>query len=95
MRSTLFRILQEAVLNVRKHACAARIHIAFTAAADGIVLSIRDDGRGFDPATVPHGHLGLIYMRERVEACGGRLEVRGRPGTGTEIWVSVPLERSR
>lgn len=95
VRVMLFRVLQEALLNIRKHARAAHVQIAFTAGANALVLTIRDDGHGFDPAAVPRGHLGLVYMRERVEACGGRLEVRGRPGTGTEIRVSVPLEPPR
>jgi signal transduction histidine kinase len=55
-------------------------------------LTVRDDGRGFDPARVPRGHLGLLYVRERVEACGGRLDVVSTPGSGTEIRVSVPVD---
>jgi len=93
VRVMLFRVLQEALLNALKHAGATDVRVAFATAADALVLTIRDDGRGFDPRAVPRGHLGLVYMRERAEACGGRLEVRSRPGSGTEIRVSVPLER--
>jgi two-component system, NarL family, sensor kinase len=75
----LYRVLQEALLNVRKHARARRVQIGFDAADGTLALSIRDDGAGFDPATVPRGHFGLLYMRERVEGCGGRLDVRSHP----------------
>jgi signal transduction histidine kinase len=51
---------------------------------------IRDDGNGFDPAAARRGHYGLLYMRERAEACGGKLDIQSRPGSGTEVRVSVP-----
>lgn len=89
----LFRILQEAVLNVRKHAEAARIEIELDARADGsLSLSVADDGTGFDPARVPRGHYGLLTMRQRAEACGGRLEVESSPGRGTRIRAVVPAD---
>ncbi|HEY2387451.1 MAG TPA: sensor histidine kinase [Candidatus Binatia bacterium] len=94
VRVMLFRVLQEALLNALKHAGATEVRVAFAAAPDALVLTVRDDGRGFDPASVPRGHLGLVYMRERAEACGSRLDVRSRAGSGTEIRVSVPLERT-
>jgi signal transduction histidine kinase len=92
VRVMLFRVLQEALRNVRKHAHAGNVAVSFTTANGSMILAVRDDGRGFDPARVPRGHLGLVYMRERVEACGGRLAIDSRPGSGTEIRVSVPLE---
>lgn len=95
VRVMLFRVLQEALLNVRKHARAKHVRITFVATAGALVLTIHDDGRGFDSTTMPRGHLGLVYMRERVDACGGHLDVRGRPGTGTEIRVSVAAEPYR
>jgi signal transduction histidine kinase len=88
---TLFRILQEAVVNVRKHAAAARLSIEFRRAdAARLRLVVRDDGRGFDPAAPARGHFGLLYMRERAEACGGALAISSAPGAGTEIAVTVP-----
>lgn len=88
---TLFRILQEAVVNVRKHAAAARVSIEFRRAdAARLRLVVRDDGRGFDPAAPARGHFGLLYMRERAEACGGALAISSAPGAGTEITVTVP-----
>ena len=88
---TLFRILQEAVVNVRKHAAAARLSIEFRRAdAARLRLVVRDDGRGFDPAAPARGHFGLLYMRERAEACGGARAISSAPGAGTEIPVTVP-----
>jgi two-component system NarL family sensor kinase len=88
---TLFRILQEAVVNVRKHAAAARLSIEFRRAdAARLRLVVRDDGRGFDPTAPARGHFGLLYMRERAEACGGVLAISSAPGAGTEIAVTVP-----
>lgn len=88
---TLFRILQEAVVNVRKHAAAARLSIEFRRTdAARLRLVVRDDGRGFDPAAPARGHFGLLYMRERAEACGGALAISSAPGAGTEIAVTVP-----
>lgn len=88
----LWRVLQEALLNVRKHAGAARIEIALGPEPDGLALSVRDDGRGFDVARPARGCLGLLTMRERVEAIGGRLAVASRPGSGTVVRVTVPAE---
>ena len=90
VRVMLFRVLQEALLNVRKHAHAAHVQVSFTASNGTTVLAIRDDGRGFDPHAVRRGHLGLVSMRERAGACGARLDVESRPGSGTEVRVSVP-----
>lgn len=87
-----FRVLQEAVLNVRKHASARTLEIELRASGDRLALWIRDDGRGFDPTAVARGHYGLLYMRERAEACGGTLRIRSRPGGGTELCVEVPFE---
>lgn len=87
----LFRILQEAILNVRKHAAARAVSVELADDVQGGVrLAIRDDGRGFEPSAPPRGHLGLLTMRERAEACGARLRVRSEPGRGSEIEVVVP-----
>jgi signal transduction histidine kinase len=89
-RVVLFRVLQETLANVRRHADARRVAVRFVAVNGTLELDIRDDGCGFDPGRLPRGHLGLLYMRERVEGCGGRFEVRSRPGAGTEVHVRVP-----
>jgi len=86
----LFRLVQEAVLNVRKHADARHVEIR-VALDDGMLeIVVADDGRGFDPAQVPHGHLGLLTMRERAEALGGEFEVYTARGRGTRIVARIP-----
>jgi PAS domain S-box-containing protein len=87
---TLFRIAQEALNNVAKHAQAQTVTISLSVAGEAFVLEIRDDGLGFDPGA-PTRRLGMRTMRERAEAAGGRLEVRSAPGKGTTLEVSVPL----
>jgi signal transduction histidine kinase len=86
----LFRLVQEALFNVRKHARARRVEVSIAPCGDGVALDIVDDGCGFDPERVPAGHLGLLTMRERAESAGGTLEVRSAPGHGTAIRVLVP-----
>ncbi len=86
----LFRVLEEAIANVRRHAGARHVAIDLTTRNGSLELRVRDDGRGFDPERLPRGHFGLLYMRERVEGCGGRLQVESRAGSGTEIRVTVP-----
>ncbi len=77
---------------IARHARAGTVWVRFDLTA-GVRLALRDDGLGFDPADLPRlereGHLGLRQMRERLEALGGRLEVRSRPGEGTEVVVEV------
>lgn len=87
----VYRLVQEALNNVRKHAAASRVEVAVREAEGGIWIDIRDDGSGFDPAAVSTGR-GLVGMRERIELFGGRVEVESRPGEGTAISAIVPLE---
>ena len=91
-----FRIVQEAVNNTLRHASAEQVTVSVRADANRLLLSVRDDGRGFDVAealqrAATGGHLGLLGMRERVEALGGRLEIDSTAGQGTEIRADVPL----
>jgi signal transduction histidine kinase/ligand-binding sensor domain-containing protein len=93
---TAFRIVQEAVNNTVRHASAGSITVSVRADANRLLLSVRDDGKGFDVAealqrAATGRHLGLLGMRERVEALGGRLEIDSTSGHGTEIRASVPL----
>jgi signal transduction histidine kinase len=86
----LFRIVQEALLNVRKHANARHVEIAFRRGDNGRgVLTIEDDGEGFDPDTTEPGHFGLLTMRERAEALGGALDVSSVLGGGTKVTVRL------
>ena len=92
----LFRIAQEALHNVVKHAAAKTVELSLDTTADGTVLRVRDDGTGFDSAA-PGGTagrawmgLGLRSMRERAESLGARWSVQSAPGEGTIVEVSVP-----
>jgi signal transduction histidine kinase len=89
----LLRIAQEALTNVRKHAGARHAHVRFWREADVWCVAVRDDGVGFEPASVAVNaggrHVGITIMRERAESVGGHLEVRSQPGQGTEVRASV------
>ena len=87
----LFRIAQEALNNVAKHAGATVVRIAMRADHGDLTLSISDDGCGFDMSQAPRGRWGMSTMRERAEAAGGRLAVESSPGKGTTVRATVPL----
>ena len=92
---TLYRVAQEALTNVRKHARRARVRVALARRDGSVLLEVRDWGRGFDPAAVaatPGGQrVGLVGMRERMALLGGRLEVRSGAEHGTTIRAVLPL----
>jgi PAS domain S-box-containing protein len=87
----LYRISQEAVHNVVKHARATQVEIRVGTRDGNIVLEVQDNGSGFNTDSVPAGHMGLGTMRERAEALGGQYIVRSAPGEGTTITVLLPL----
>jgi PAS domain S-box-containing protein len=91
-----FRVIQEALTNVLRHAQARHIWIELSQSDGAVELLVRDDGVGFDvPKTLDwaanRGHLGLVGMKERVQILGGHLEVDSKPGLGTRIRLSLPL----
>ena len=89
----LFRIVQEALTNVARHAAASRVRIALEANAGSIVLRVADDGRGIRPEELAGpGALGILGMRERALAWGGRLEILPNEGGGTLLTVTIPRE---
>lgn len=88
----LFRILQEALTNVSRHAAAGEVGVTLAVTDGTASLDVVDDGRGFDRAAVRQG-AGLRGMRERCEFLGGTLAIDSRPGTGTRIAVVLPLAR--
>ncbi len=92
----VFRIMQEALTNVRKHAHASHVRVEFHIQRDGIDLTVKDDGRGFVPEALhASDRFGLRIMRERAESLGGSFEIFSRPGQGTLIHVHLPLTGAR
>jgi signal transduction histidine kinase len=96
VETTLYRIVQEALNNVARHAKATRAEISLRRAESQITCSVRDDGIGFDAAAIatrtgPAG-LGLVEIQERVAALGGTVRVGQHPELGTELTVEIPLE---
>ena len=91
VEAALFRICQEALTNVARHAGASRVSVQLVATPEQVRLAVEDDGSGFDAADVAEDRHGLTGMRERVEMLGGTLEVRG--DEGTRIEAKVPLEK--
>jgi signal transduction histidine kinase len=86
----LYRVTQEALHNISKHANAQKGAVSVTGFPDYVRLSIRDSGIGFDPARTKTG-LGLVSMEERVRLVNGHISVASQPGKGTTITVRVPL----
>lgn len=93
VEAELFRIVQEALTNVRRHAEATEVEITLQATAKGVRLSIRDNGHGFDPRTVAADRQGIVGMRERARLLEGTLRVtsRRRPPSGTTLVATIPI----
>jgi signal transduction histidine kinase len=88
--TTLYRVIQEALTNVVKHADARRVSVLLQRKGSSVVAVVEDDGRGFEPRAVRADALGLVGMRERVALAGGRLQVEAAPGSGTTLVAEVP-----
>jgi len=95
---TLYRIAQESLHNVERHAQAARVNVSahiqpvdHGASGDALILTIADDGVGFDATAPRPGHYGIRGMREQADLIGARFEVQSRPGHGTRVSVTMPL----
>jgi signal transduction histidine kinase len=89
----VWRILQEALTNVERHADARRVWVTWTVSAERAWLEVRDDGRGFRVAAVPAERYGLVGMRERAAAVGAHLTLDSEPGFGTRILVELEVPR--
>ncbi|MGV9375801.1 PAS domain-containing sensor histidine kinase [Nonomuraea sp. NPDC003707] len=92
---TVFRICQEALTNVRKHAGAAAVAVELASLDKGVHVRVRDDGVGITRQDGQDGHFGLIEMRERAETAGGWWSIRGAPGAGTTVDFWVPAVARR
>jgi signal transduction histidine kinase len=98
VETALFRVAQEALTNVRKHARADRVHVALELRDQAVRLQVRDWGRGFMSESIADGadaseKVGLSSMRERVALLGGRFEIHSEPGAGTVVVAEVPLHQ--
>jgi signal transduction histidine kinase len=91
VETTVYRIVQEALTNVVKHADADHVSVVVRRDERGVVALVEDDGKGFDPVHDATGGLGLVGMRERVALVGGRMTIEALPGSGTTLVAEVPL----
>ena len=94
-RTVLFRVAQEALTNVARHAKASRVEVNIQKAPDGICMQVKDDGKSFQVERTLHANggkrLGLLGMRERLEMVGGKFHVESAPGQGTTITAQIPF----
>ncbi|MFZ5820651.1 MAG: ATP-binding protein [Chloroflexota bacterium] len=94
MESSIFRIAQEALTNVRKHAQTQRVRVELSVDDQRLVLRVQDWGQGFDALLIQKDeveHLGLVSMQERAQMINGACEIQSQPGRGTRVEVSIPL----
>jgi signal transduction histidine kinase len=94
LEATIYRLIQEALNNVVKHAGASATDVRVVESNGLVEVIVRDDGRGFDPNAV-EGGFGLVGMRERAALVGGRLAISSQPGSGTELRVRLPVRGAR
>ena len=97
MEIAVYRMVQEALTNVRKHADATKVNLRLQFQADELLVEIRDNGRGFNlsltlDSAISVGHMGLLGMRQRAEALGGDITIKTGEGTGTTIILSLPIQ---
>lgn len=97
IETVLYRIIQEALTNITKHARAENVKIQLTFVANNLHCLVEDDGAGFDLSTLlsrkENRGLGLVGIRERLNAVGGTLQVESQPGRGTGLLVKIPMEK--
>ncbi|WP_245896230.1 CHASE3 domain-containing protein [Ottowia oryzae] len=92
---TIYRVVQESLTNIGKYAQAKRVTVTLKNYVYHVELSVTDDGIGFNPGLTPHASHGLVGMRHRIEACGGRLDVTSAPGQGTRITATIPRQQRK
>jgi len=90
LETALYRLAQEALNNIAKHARADRVDVVLELSSENVSLIIEDDGVGFEPTGTAGAGLGLIGMRERASLVGADLEIESTPGRGTTVFVRVP-----
>lgn len=92
-KEALYRVAQEALNNIVKHAQARKVHLRLQQQEGRVELEVRDDGIGFDSQREYPGHLGLVSMRERIERLGGRFDITSSPGLGTTVRAELDLPK--
>ena len=92
---TIYRMVQEALTNIGKYAKASKVSVTLQNYVYHAEVSVQDDGVGFDPLQLPRASHGLVGMRHRVEACGGRLDISARPGQGARISGTIPRRAAK
>jgi signal transduction histidine kinase len=94
LETGLFRIVQEALTNIVRHAQAKTARLGLTYSMNQIQLIIEDDGEGFDPQDIPPGRFGLVGLNERAHMLGGNLILESSPGGGTRLEITIPIADS-
>ncbi len=89
--TTLYRVVQEALINVARHAGASQVSVVLERSAGGVPVIIEDDGKGLETDSGDNGRLGLLGMRERMALVNGTLEVESAPNSGTTVFARVPV----
>jgi len=95
LETTIFRIVQEGLVNARRHSRSGKIRVEFVEQGDRLRIAVQDWGVGFVPAQVPVDHFGLEGIRQRAAAIGGTARIESTPGAGTRILVDLPLLKER
>lgn len=90
VKVAFYRIAQEAFNSIAKHSHASRVEARMPADAEGVALSVCDNGVGFDPSTIAADHMGLSIMRERADVIGADVEIESAPGSGAQIIIGWP-----
>ncbi|WP_312043821.1 PAS domain S-box protein [Erwinia sp.] len=90
--TTVFRIVQESLTNISRHARASKVSIIVQTTRETMVIQVRDNGRGFQMHSVRHDAFGLLGIKERVDMLNGQVTVTSRPGEGTQLELTLPLK---
>lgn len=85
------RNVAEGLTNIGRHAQAQKVKVSVSTEADVLVVTVQDDGQGFDPVGIPSGHYGLLGIRERIRLLGGKLDIWSKPGEGTRMEMRIPI----
>jgi len=89
----VFRIVQESLTNISRHARASKVSIIVQTSRETLVIQVRDNGRGFQTHAVRHDAFGLLGIKERVDMLQGQVTITSRPGEGTQLELTLPLKQ--